>query len=308
MSNANLILFNRDNLNQTQEHVTFHFVMREDPVSDELKAATIAGMKQRLEAKRKREARRRNITKRAVAAAAIVLLLIFITPLGGYVTSAAESFISSVSDWLSSIFKISNSRMDADEEERFRIDITEAMLENDSLYVTVKASNERLQLRAKGKIYDGEGKSIPLYANPCKAGDIGRVSDEYSDFRGWRMYAPDLYDLIKSSGGNYRCSLTVTASIETDDYFPVHTEKKHFDFPLKNVESLFNAKRYTIGKKIKNSGAVFHFTELLDSDNSQTLVVEITPEKGKKFNKEVILLLLITLKHSERHTVILTAS
>ena len=233
MSNANLILFNRDNLNQTQEHVTFHFVMREDPVSDELKAATIAGMKQRLEAKRKREARRRNITKRAVAAAA---------------------------------------------------------------------------MRAKGKIYDGEGKSIPLYANPCKAGDIGRVSDEYSDFRGWRMYAPDLYDLIKSSGGNYRCSLTVTASIETDDYFPVHTEKKHFDFPLKNVESLFNAKRYTIGKKIKNSGAVFHFTELLDSDNSQTLVVEITPEKGKKFNKEVILLLLITLKHSERHTVILTAS
>ena len=124
MNNANLTLFDRKKSNDTEEHAVFNFVMREDPVSDELKAATIAGMKQRLEAKRQREARRRRITKRVIAAAAVVLVLLFITPLGGGVTSAAESFFSSVSDWMSSVFRISHSRTDADEEERFKIELT----------------------------------------------------------------------------------------------------------------------------------------------------------------------------------------
>lgn len=284
MNNANLTLFDRKNSNDTEEHAVFNFVMREDPVSDELKAATIAGMKQRLEAKRQREARRRRITKRVIAAAAVVLVLLFITPLGGRVTSAAESFFSSVSDWMSSVFRISHSRTDADEEERFKIELTEAMLENDSIYVSFKTNNELLKLSAEGKIYDETGNSIPLYANPCRAGDIGSVSQEYGDLSGWRMYAPGLPELIQSSDGDLRCELTVTASMEYDDYIPAHIEKKHFDFVLEGANSILKIKRYSIGKKIKKNGAVFHFIELLDSDNSQTLVVEIIPDKGNQFH------------------------
>ena len=295
MSNQNLTLYDRNKGNPAEEHVTFHFVLREDPVSDELKAATIAGMKQRLEAKRQREAKRKVMARRIVAAAAVVLLLLFVTPLGGTVASAAESFFSSVSDWVGSIFRISNSRVDADEEERFKIELTEAMLENDSLYISFKTNNYLLKLSAKGSIYDENGNSIPLYANPCRACDIGSISGEdgsaghwWAWYRhyGWRMYAPGLRELIQSPEGNYRCQLTVTASYETDDYEPVRSEQKKFDFALENTEQLFKAKRYTIGKKIRKNGAVFHFTELLDSDHSQTLVVEITPDKGTKFHAD----------------------
>ena len=41
MNNANLTLFDRKKSNDTEEHAVFNFVMREDPVSDELKAEWI---------------------------------------------------------------------------------------------------------------------------------------------------------------------------------------------------------------------------------------------------------------------------
>ena len=285
MSHTNPTLFDREHSHRDEEQVTFRLVMREDPVSDELKAATIAGMKQRLKAKKQREARRKMITRRVVAAAAVVLVLLCITPLGGYVTSAAESFFSSVSEWMNSVFKISRSRVDADQEERFKIDITEAMLVNDSLCISLKTNNDLLQLSAEGRIYDEEGHSVPLYATPRKAGVIGGLLDDNGGNNGWRMYAPDLYDVIKSPDGSYRCSLTVTARLETDDAcFSDRTEKKSFDFPLENVDNLFKAKRYKIGKKIKNNGVIFNFTELLVSENSQTVMGTVTCEDGHSFH------------------------
>lgn len=275
MNNANSRPFTG---NPQEEHFTFHFVMREDPVSDELKAATIAGMKQRLKARELREQRRKKTARTAMAAAAILLIVLFATPLGGYVASAAESLFYSLSEWAGKVFDVTGSQLDRGEE-RYHIDIVSAEVENEFIIVNFDAANKDLWLSAAGRIYDESGNSVQLYS------DVSTVRDTQPsyDHTGWKMYAPGLTQLIVSANANYRCSLTVTVWFESAEWTEEYSEEKHFDFALANVDNVLNCKRYAINETVETDAALFRITDLFVTQFEQNMVIEVTPVNAKTF-------------------------
>lgn len=84
------------------------FVTKADTASDDLKARTLEAMaKREHENKEKAEQKKnahRNTLVRAAAIAAIITLIIVVTPMRGYVASAAASAWSSIKEWINPLF------------------------------------------------------------------------------------------------------------------------------------------------------------------------------------------------------------
>ena len=195
------------------DHPTFNFVLREDTIPNRRKADLAAMMEEKTQEIRRKKQRRRKSMITAAAAAALILIALFATPLGQYVTSAAEDMFHSTREWAGNLFGIGKRGK--------TLEIESGRLAGDFLFVTVKTDSE-VMLHCYGEIYDNKGNSTPLYSgydlstrddHSMVAADSELASVLYATRKQGEtmLYAPDMSSVVNSPDKKYRCRLKVVA-------------------------------------------------------------------------------------------------
>lgn len=219
---------------------THTFVTKYDPASDELKAKTLAAMQERVKANERKAVYQRKAAKRFIAVAAVLALMMVITPLGGYVVSAASEAVQKIQSWWTDTFSIDIGKSN----NGCTVKVKEATLGNDfidlvvdedftELYrnwedtVTVLYENEDeehygdgvdwLEYRLAfvpyyyGTIYDSDGNAAEFVCgNNCDEHNYSvkaPYSDAYTTRKEYLLYAPDMKEVINSYDKKYSCEL-----------------------------------------------------------------------------------------------------
>lgn len=268
------------------DHPTFNFVLKEDTVPDEFKAGLVAMMEDKMQEVRRKKQRRRKSLISAAAAAALILIALFATPLGQYVTSAAEDIFHSTREWTGDLFGIGKKGK--------TLEIESGRLAGDFMFVTVKTDSE-VMLHCYGEIYDNEGNSAALYSGyDLSTRDDRGVGAEGSFLYATRkrgetmLYAPEMASVVNSTDKEYHCKLKVVAYaykgklLDITKKSMINYKNSLINYALDPIEGL-NAKNDVLAGGIKPSEVLETEFEIpSDKLDSVLLCSRFTPDPEGK--------------------------
>lgn len=298
--------------NGQKERETFKVITRVDTVDPELKKKTLERMLELKKEQERKAAARRKAVRRGFAVAAIIALVIAVTPLRGYVASAAENVVNAIHSWMEDVFHVGMKKTD----NGCTVEIIEARVANDFLYLTVEENVKKVYNEKKGlypllyyygTIYDNEGNSVNFAAGTQNSSfleaDPITVSQEDNSYNKsnlsvYQIYIPGITDVIDSYDKNYSCDLHVCVYQYPDDYY-FYTwlidenlfyngispcASMDFKFQIEKLDPVVNdsSKKYNIDYSITVDDIKFDFKKLCINENNSNIVVEIIPLNGYK--------------------------
>ena len=180
-------LLNEYERNAGDERNTYRFITRTDPTPAALKEKTLEKMRGRRRENEQKAALRRKKWLRVSAAAAVLAGVVAVTPLRGYVVSAASGVCRMISSWREDVFPVDVKQSD----NGCTVEIIESRVANDFLYLTVKEYYPK-------EFYGGEvWRSLDWLASDK------RCSFDVSSKANLNMSLMGLYDSQIEGGKNY---------------------------------------------------------------------------------------------------------
>lgn len=302
-----------------KERETFKVITRVDTVDPELKKKTLERMLELKKEQERKAAARRKAVRRGFAVAAIIALVIAVTPLRGYVASAAENVVNAIHSWMEDVFHVGMKKTD----NGCTVEIIEARVANDFLYLTVNKEfykeydvndddKNSLCLYFYGSVSDNEGNSVKfsvgnsnvirnVYNLVTDDRNIDYGDDSYEEYQ---VYIPELKKVITAYDKKYICELNIyaykkyqlpdqrTNFITDESTWNIGIEPSlalSFSFPIKNVNYVVNSQSrvYDIDYSLKIDDVEFDFQKLyIDDDaNNSSMVAEVIPLNGYKMTK-----------------------
>ena len=295
--------------NAAEERFTADVIMRGYGNPDELMLKTIEAAKQREKENAARNALKKKVYMRVAAVAALIVIVLAATPAGGYVASAAESAWHAFQTWLSGAFSVTVEKTVND----CTIEIVEARVSNNCLYLLVTEDYNKVYDESdcpydivpaiSGRIYDNEGHSCEIRSDYVSRGDTGSempVTEEgiheltedgaggkkyyRKKFelmtRAYKIFIPDLGNVVNSEKKKYYCDLRFDVSLFHDREDSEKIAALDFDFPIKNVEGAFALKECKLDYSYTVGDMLFDFRKITLWENSCDVMVELTPLNG----------------------------
>lgn len=287
-------------------------MLNECHVPEELEQRTLAAMTALREFQAEeeiREAERRAQGKtarnliRAAAAAAALALIITVTPLRGYVASAAESFYHAVHSWQEDVSPVGITKS----ADGCTVELVEARLSNELMYLTfdedyTEYADQIRQLHAEepdlydnlvlsadytGEISDGEGHSIRFDNETMAAVENLVMEDnrntEYEDtahqIKQYRIYLPGLKELINSKKKTYTVSVAVSpkARYGGEAFETITTLNFSFALDEKTITPVLSSQIFDIDYSYTVGNVRFDFEKLYVGKTESSFAVALTP-------------------------------
>ncbi len=296
-------LLNEYERNAGDERNTYRFITRTDPTPAALKEKTLEKMRERRRENEQKAALRRKKWLRVSAAAAVLAGVVAVTPLRGYVVSAASGVCRMISSWREDVFPVDVKQSD----NGCTVEIIESRVANDFLYLTVKEYYPKEQARRDGKtkqytmpdlaysgsIRDNKGHTIrfdsalvtcmwavsndhDIYRDGYEDRIITQSTESASESSGnfvvnaqYRVYLPDISSVVNSAQKKYTCTLIVDSSRMNSHLA--------FVFPLKNVNEVVDSKSYPLDRTFRLDGADVTFQKLAFSPSGVDLIIKVDP-------------------------------
>ena len=245
------------------EDMTSVFRSRIETAPEELMQRTLLAMQQREKETRQKKAAYKTFALRSAAIAAVITLLIVVTPMRGYVASAAENAWNAIHNWVDDVFHVGLKQSD----NGCTVEIIDARVANDFLYLTVQEDytgfvNKNpeeyyLSQQYNGSIYDDDNHTLKFSSgcvnmtsqNP-DANDhsyqIKQTGEKYRYLREYKIYLPELKKLIMSYDKEYYCDLSVNVLASANG----QTKKKiagfDFNFKIDKVYSVMESSEHPV--------------------------------------------------------------
>lgn len=218
-----------------------NYVFYKDEMPDsELMEDTIRKMEMLEKELGEKKSKKLKIVKKALLTAAVIALVITVTPMRKYVASAAANAYNAFHSWMEDVFHVGKVKS----ENGCSIEIIEARVSNDFLYLTVDENFDKLLSKHREKTYDdiyavyygtikdNKGNSIDFstkdVSSYCYAPDIVTSNKKYVSSvekntnyydknynesiitsNCYKVYLPKLRDLINSYDKKYTCEVQV---------------------------------------------------------------------------------------------------
>ena len=198
-------------------------------------------------------------------------------------------------DWLNDFFNVGMKKT----ENGCTLEIIEARVDNDFLYVNVKA-NDTYKIHFDGRIYDGKGNEFNLVSGYYV---VGTEPTYYQIHELLQIYVPGLKEHMQQ-GERYSCDLNVKAyplnenaeDLDLYGYYEYYyqTHKAFDDFKLEkavpladmsfqfeigNQDAINYSYEYDVNYEISNGELCYHFRKCLLSDSEASFLIEVTPVK-----------------------------
>ena len=276
------------------EDMTSVFRSRIETAPEELMQRTLLAMQQREKETRQKKAAYKTFALRSAAIAAVITLLIVVTPMRGYVASAAENAWNAIHNWVDDVFHVGLKQSD----NGCTVEIIDARVANDFLYLTVQEDytgfvNKNpeeyyLSQQYNGSIYDDDNHTLKFSSgcvnmtsqNP-DANDhsyqIKQTGEKYRYLREYKIYLPELKKLIMSYDKEYYCDLSVNVLASANG----QTKKKiagfDFNFKIDKVYSVMESSEHPVDYSYTIGNMKFDFKKLYVGPTESNFLVELIP-------------------------------
>lgn len=300
----NIIDFNK-------KRETIELISKVSTVDPELKRKTLERMREIKKEQERKAAAKKKAAKIGLAAAAVIALVIAVTPLRGYVASAAESVYNAFHSWIEDVFNVGMARSD----NGCSVEIIEARVANDFLYLTVDEDysefisqhpeynsepvsefettpNFKIVADLSGKIYDNKGNSVDF----SSAEDLYAAEEIYStvavtmntdsflrengenEFRQYKIYLPMLKNVINSYDKKYTCEVILSPTLIDEDSNRETLASFEYKFKIDNIDSVMASREYNVDYSYTLGNMEFKFEKLYIGQTETNMLVELIPK------------------------------
>ncbi|MGN0474764.1 MAG: hypothetical protein ACI4IJ_06715 [Acutalibacteraceae bacterium] len=303
------------NMKPNNGRKTYSFITRKDLTPNELKERTLEGMIERRKKREFQAARRKKTAIRLAAAAAVIAVVVVVTPLRGYASTAANNFYNAIHGWMYNSFPVGQRKSN----NGCTVEIVEARVANDFLYLTVNESYDKNLVKRDnetklyelpdisyaGHIKDNNGNKIsfdsgnlmylwgvsndhPIYYTGYEQRIVdGAHDDWYKETDafvmnvGYRIYIPELSSVINSNSKKYTCELNVSSKQMNSSI--------DFNFDIYNIAEQLKGKSYELNRSFEVKGVEFTLDKLNMSTSVTDLIIKVNMTEKIEHDIEYLL-------------------